>query len=284
VAAAVLRPVRALRPRPHRIGSAPASAGQAATFSVYARAWPPRATWWHGQHDLGYMRLEDPRGRQRIAGGLHHDPPGRRKALTEAPTARAWGGGVRMTSPRSPTMPCALVRYALRSPVSGSGEVTTQAGCDAPHKLHVGRLEVGAALTARQHKGYIRVLVEVRKLPSPAWRTTSRPSTISETKVTSTRSCSRTSARARWIGAAPVTPRLRGTRNNRPQRGHSSSRTQHVLKPQSGHRMTCSSSPLARTARRSPDRRSASSRRARASGRRGRDWEQGVGRGHRVLR
>ena len=55
------------------------------------------------------------------------------------------------------------MRYALRSPVSGSGEVTTQAGCDAPHKLHVGRLEVGAALTARQHKGYIRVLVEVRK-------------------------------------------------------------------------------------------------------------------------
>ena len=35
--------------------------------------------------------------------------------------------------------------------------------------------------------------------------------------------------------AAPASDRLRGARNNRPQRGHSSSRTQYVVKPQSGH-------------------------------------------------
>jgi hypothetical protein len=25
-----------------------------------------RATWWHGQHDLDYMRLDGPRGRQAL--------------------------------------------------------------------------------------------------------------------------------------------------------------------------------------------------------------------------
>ena len=38
------------------------------------------------------------------------------------------------------------------------------------------------------------------------------------------------------MGSAPASDRLRGARNNRPQRGHSSSRTQYVVKPQSGHR------------------------------------------------